>query len=259
LAGGTDIYPAHVDRPLPGPVLDISALDELRGIEELPDGGWRIGALATWREICDVPLPGAFAALQMAGRQIGSIQVQNRATIGGNLCNASPAADGVPPLMVLDANIEIVSGSGARTMALDGFITGNRQTRLAAGELVSAIIIPESALSGVSTFAKLGARDYLVISIASVAVRLACSSDGEISEVAISVGACSPAPLRLGGLEKALAGAGRDNFSAAITGQALSGLAPIDDVRASAAYRSEAAAEMIRRAVAACLDEVGHA
>ena len=101
LAGGTDFYPARVD-PAPGEdVLDISAVEGLRGIEELPDH-WRLGALTTWGDIIRADLPAMFGGLKLAAREVGGVQIQNRGTLGGNLCNASPAADGVPPLLSLD-------------------------------------------------------------------------------------------------------------------------------------------------------------
>src|SRR5262245_56522956 len=102
LAGGTDFYPAHVGRVVSAPVLDITAIDELDGIAETA-GEFRIGGRTTWTQLIATPLPRCFDALKAAAREVGSIQIQNRATIAGNLCNASPAADGVPPLLALDA------------------------------------------------------------------------------------------------------------------------------------------------------------
>src|SRR6202451_3496704 len=155
LSGGTDFFPALGDRAIRGTVVDISALRALRGITNNPDHT-RIGALATWTEIIQTRLPRCFDGLKDAAREIGAIQIQNRGTIAGNLCNASPAADGVPPLLALDAEVEIASRAGTRRMPLAAFITGNRRTMLMPGELVVAIHVPEPAHPAKSAFLKLG-------------------------------------------------------------------------------------------------------
>ncbi|RPI99671.1 MAG: xanthine dehydrogenase family protein subunit M, partial [Chloroflexi bacterium] len=147
LAGGTDFFPAQAARtawlqPTPRNVLDISGIEELRGIRQDGDGVV-FGALATWSDIRDGALPRAFDGLKLAAREVGGAQVQNRGTIAGNLCNASPAADGVPPLLTLDASVEVVSVRGRRSVPLAEFITGNRKTVLAADELVIAIHVAE--------------------------------------------------------------------------------------------------------------------
>lgn len=250
LAGGTDIFPARTGRELRGEVLDISAISELGGIAQT-ESGWRIGATATWSDIAKAPLPPAFAALQQAAREVGSLQIQNSATIAGNLCNASPAADGVPPLLVLEAEVEIGSLGGLRRMPLSEFITGVRETAIKAGEIVTALHIPQSAAQGASAFHKLGARKYLVISICMVATRLELA-DGVIGKAAVSVGACSPVARRLPDLESALIGCRYGNHAAwqdVLEQQVGALLAPIADIRADARYRSTAAVELINRSI----------
>ena len=106
LAGGTDFYPSRVARALPAEVLDITGLRELRGISA-KNGHWRIGAATTWTEILEADLPPLFDGLKLAAREVGGAQIQNAGTVAGNLCNASPAADGVPPLLALDASLEL--------------------------------------------------------------------------------------------------------------------------------------------------------
>ncbi|MGH6720382.1 MAG: FAD binding domain-containing protein, partial [Alphaproteobacteria bacterium] len=106
VAGGTDHYPARVGREDGEDVLDISAIAGLRGVAE-GDSGWRLGALTTWTDLIEAPLPPLFDGLKLAAREIGGVQIQNRGTLGGNLCNASPAADGVPALLALDAEVEL--------------------------------------------------------------------------------------------------------------------------------------------------------
>lgn len=240
LAGGTDFYPLRVGKPLTDPVLDISAISGLRGIRRTGTG-WTIGALTTWTDIVRADLPPAFDGLKLAAREVGSIQIQNAGTVAGNLCNASPAADGVPPLLTLDAEVELASVERARRLPLQDFIHGNRQTALRPGELVTAIHIPANAGEGRSTFLKLGARKYLVISIVMVAARLSADN------VAVAVGSCSAVAQRLPDLERDVReGLGPD---AVITAQHLSPIAPIDDIRAAAGYRRDAAAELVQRAL----------
>lgn len=249
LAGGTDYYPALGNRQPIGNILDITAIGQLREISFQADH-WRIGAAATWSELIATDLPAAFDGLKLAAREIGSLQIQNKATLVGNICNASPAADGVPPLLTLDAEVEISSHHGVRQLPLAQFIRGNRETDLKPDEMVSAILIPAASSKGVSTFTKLGARKYLVISIAMVAVRLASDNNSIITDCAIGIGACSKVALRLGELEDALLGAHvSDDLAGRINPTFFAGLAPIDDVRATADYRKQAAAELVSRAI----------
>lgn len=249
LAGGTDIYPAHVDRPIARPVLDISGLRELRGIERTEDG-IRIGALARWSDVLRADLPPAFEALKQAAIEVGAIQIQNAGTVAGNLCNASPAADGVPPLLTLDASVELASIRGKRRLPLQEFVTGYRATALDTDELVTAIVVPPSASAGVSHFQKLGARKYLVISIVMVAVRLVADG-GRIAEARVAVGACSPVALRLGALEHDLIGTPPGQVSDVVEERHLGPLQPIDDIRAPASYRRSAAGVLIGRSLRA--------
>lgn len=249
LAGGTDIYPALVGQSLAGPVLDISRLTDLRQVSL--SNGLRIGAATTWADLAAMTLPPALNGLQQAARQVGARQVQNAGTIGGNLCNASPAADGVPPLLTLGARVELASLRGVRSLALSDFILGPRKTARAPDEVMTAVVIPQTALAGSACFMKLGARSHLVISIAMVAVRLV--TDGKaLTDIAISVGACSPVAQRLRQVEQALSGVPLADASRAITAADVAAtLTPIDDVRATASYRLEAAVELVRRAVGA--------
>jgi CO/xanthine dehydrogenase FAD-binding subunit len=251
IAGGTDVYPARTARiawmrPADEPMLDISGLAELKGVAAT-GGAFRIGALTTWSDIMSAPLPPAFDGLKLAARQVGGAQIQNRGTIGGNLCNASPAADGVPPLLALDAEVELRGPGGLRCLPLARFVTGNRATGLAPGELLTAVIVPRPPDGERSAFLKLGARAYLVISIASVAVNLSLDRDGRIATARIAVGACSAAPVRLTRLEAALLGARPAEADVLLAAE--DGLAPIDDVRGSATYRLASAETLLRRAV----------
>ena len=244
LAGGTDLYPATTAPALSGNVLDISGLGELAGIARTPDG-LRIGACTPWAEIRDAALPPALDALRAAAAEVGGCQIQNAGTIGGNLCNASPAADGVPPLLALDAEVELASADARRRLPLARFLRDARRTDRRPGEILTAILVPASALHGRSAFLKLGARRYLVISIAMVAVRLDLA-EGRVAAAAVAVGACGPVATRLPALEARLLGAPSDPSLADRVDAATvaAALRPISDVRADAAYRAEAAAEL---------------
>ena len=127
LAGGTDIYPARVGKPFDEDVLDISRLDALRGITEETDH-FRLGALTSWTELIDADLPPMFDGLKQAAREVGGVQIQNAGTIAGNVCNASPAADGMPGLVALDASVVLASVSGEREVPISEFVQGNRRT-----------------------------------------------------------------------------------------------------------------------------------
>ena len=250
LAGGTDLYPATAAATLAGPILDITGLDALRGIRPVP-GALRIGAATSWAEIRDASLPPALDALRAAAAEVGGRRIQAAGTIGGNLCNASPAADGVPPLLALDAEVELAGPAGTRQFPLASFLAGPRRTLRRADELLTAILVPDAAISGRSAFLKLGARRYLVISIAMVAVRLDIR-DGCVADIALAVGACGPVGTRLPALEAALRGTPAAGVADAIDACAVAAaLAPLTDIRADAAYRAEAAAELLRRACSA--------
>lgn len=246
LAGGTDFYPARVGRAIGEDVLDIGGIAILRGISA-NSAGWRLGATTTWSELIESDLPPLFDGLKQAAREVGGRQIQNAGTLAGNLCNASPAADGVPCLLALDAEIEIASPTGSRRLPLSQFITGVRRTALAPGELVVAIHVPRPRHEARSAFLKLGTRRYLVISIAMAAATVEVA-DGRVASARIAVGACSPVAARLPQLEAALAGAPFDGrLAERVEAAHLAPLAPIDDVRGSAAYRSDAVVTVLRR------------
>lgn len=250
LAGGTDFYPALGNKPLSENVLDINGLAELRGTSETASH-LVIGARTTWTDIIRHPLPPAFDALKQAAREVGSAQIQNVASIAGNLCNASPAADGTPALLVLDAEVELTSLGGRRVLPMQSFVLGNRKTAIEPGEIVTEVRIPRASVAGTSSFQKLGARRYLVISIAMAAARVVTGDDGRIEYAAVAVGSCSAVAQRLSGLEAALVGLrpGRA-VEDAVAADGLAELSPIDDVRGSAEYRRAAAREIVSRALA---------
>lgn len=249
LAGGTDIFPAHVDRPPPSCLVDISRLAELRGIR-FEGATLRIGAATTWTEIARAGLPPCFDMLRQAALEVGAVQIQNRGTIGGNLCNASPAADGAPPLLALEARVELASPEGLRTIPLQDFLLGNRHTARRTDEILTAVLIDEIA-GARSCFMKLGARKQLVISIVMVAALLSTDETGVITQARIAVGSASAVAQRLHALERKLIGRTATDFDPAlVTQEDVSVLSPIDDIRATGDYRRSAAQEIVRRALA---------
>jgi len=255
IAGGTDFFPALGDQAATGDLLDISRLSELRTIRH-EEKGWRFGAAVRWTEILKADLPACFNGLKLAAREVGSWQIQNSGTLAGNLCNASPAADGVPPLLTLNAQVELASVSGARMVPLADFITGVRTIDLRKDEIVTAVLIPDFPQNADSHFLKLGARKYLVISIAMVAAMVWKDAQHRIAGADIAVGSCSAVATRLPGLEAALLGKTYQELAGdtGIWAAHLDELSPISDIRGSGEFRLDAAQELCKRTVLASLD-----
>jgi CO/xanthine dehydrogenase FAD-binding subunit len=247
LAGGTDHYPARVVHAPDEHILDISGLDGLRTIVRRGDD-WVIPCRATWTDAIEANLPPMFAGLVAAARQVGGVQIQNAGTLVGNVCNASPAADGIPCLLALDASVELTSVRGARLLPLRAFLLGPRRTARLADELATALVVPAMPDAAIARFDKLGGRRYLVISIAMLATVARVAVDGTIAELRMAVGACSATAQRLSALEAALRGRRPD--PGLVLPVHFADLAPIDDVRATASYRRAAALELARRAIA---------
>ncbi len=250
VAGATDVYPAQTTRAGWGDMHKPDALDisliKFGAPVASTSAGWSLTPLTTWTDLMAAELPSAFDALKAAARQVGGAQVQNRGTVIGNICNASPAADGVPPLLTLDAVVEISSHAGVRKMRLGDFITGNRRTALQQPEMVTGLHIPKQA--GRSVFVKLGARAYLVISIVMVAAVIDTDAAGFVRTAKIAVGACSSVAQRLTELEADMIG--KQLTPELVRPAHLAGLSPIDDIRASADYRRHAALTLVRDAIA---------
>jgi CO/xanthine dehydrogenase FAD-binding subunit len=257
LAGATDVFPAAASAQAWGAAplharedqrfLDISNVEELTQIRQHPETV-EIGAGVTWSQLLDAELPAWFDCLRGAADEVGGRQIQNRGTIAGNLCNASPAADGVPPLLALDARVRLQAQGHTREVGLQDFVVGNRATTLAADELLTAIVIPVPTSDAFTSFLKLGARKFLIISIAMVAARLDISA-GQVTEARIAVGACGPVARRLPTLEARYLGRRVADLRAECEAADVATLTPINDIRASAGYRTQAAAVLVRRAL----------
>ena len=246
-AGCTDLLPSTQQDNLGDNILDISGIKSLRNID-FENGFRRIGSGVTWTDIVENNnLPNCYDMLKECSLQIGSQQIQNLGTIGGNLCNASPAADGVPCLLSLDASIELLSVNGKRVLKLEDFIKGSRKTELQNNEILSAILIPKEAEIGRSSFLKLGARKYLVISIAMIACKLNLKKD-IISDIAISIGSCSAVAKRIKSLENLLIGKSiKDELTTIILNYDYENyLSPINDIRGTNNYRLKASKVLVK-------------
>ena len=257
IAGGTDRFPAMVPGNARGALLDVTGIAGLGQIAEADDH-LRIGAAVTLSQLVGTSLPPAFDGLKEAARQIGSVQIQNRATLVGNICNASPAADGVPPLLTLEAEVEIAGPRGLRRVRLEAFVTGNRRTCLDEAEMVTAILVPRAARGAAGAFVKLGSRAYLVISISMVSA-LVTLEDGRVSRARVAVGSCSVVAQGLPGLEARLTGlsAAEVERMAFDASDFYAPLSPISDVRGSAGYRRDVVSQLCARAVTEALKRAG--
>ncbi|MGI9622230.1 MAG: FAD binding domain-containing protein [Acidimicrobiales bacterium] len=253
MAGATDIYPASVSADLRGSFLDVTGIDGMGEITH-QDGIWSIGGAATWSAIAQAPLPPFLHGLQAAAAQIGGTQIQRVATLAGNLCTASPAGDGVPILLTLDATVVLASQRGVRSMAVSEFVTGYRQSAISGDELLISIDIPDRP-EGRSNFQKLGSRSHLVISIVMVSAVLSLYDDSRLHDVALAVGACSPVAKRIQELEQALEGTSIDEAMTEARAYDYRELAPIDDVRGTAGYRNDVVPTLVARAIQQCASQ----
>ena len=228
-------------------VIDLLAVPELRGIREV-DGGLEIGATTTFSEIGrSSAVRAAFPALAAAAGQIGGWQIQNRATLGGNLANASPAGDSLPVLLALDAVVVAAGAGGPREIPYAELHTGYRQTALKPGEIVVRVRLPYLPAGSVQAFRKVGTREAQAIS--KVVVALAGRvKDGRIADLRLAAGSVAATPVRLRAAEDAVRGLPPGPEAAALAGRAAAQeVTPIDDVRSTADYRRFVLERVVRR------------
>jgi CO/xanthine dehydrogenase FAD-binding subunit len=226
-------------------VMDLLGVPELRGIREV-EGGLEIGATTPFSEIRR-SVRAMFPALADAAGQIGGWQIQNRATLGGNLANASPAGDSLPVLLALNATIILASARGFREVPYDGFHAGYRKTAIQPGEIVARIRLPLPAAGTVQAFRKVGTREAQAISkvVVAMAGRV---EDGRIAGLRLAAGSVAPVPVRLRAAEDAVRGQAPGPDTAALAGREAAGaVTPIDDVRSTAEYRRFALERVVRR------------
>jgi len=250
VAGGTDLFvQMKMERRSPTLVVSLAGVSELRGISA--KSGLMIGALTSIRDIgaSDI-VRSRYTALHEAAHAFSTVQIMIMGTLGGNLCNASPAADTAPALLVFDAAVHLVSAGGGRTVALGDFFTGPGKTVLAKGEMVRAIELPQPEAGTGSAFLKIS-RVVADISKISAAVKLV--RDGSrIGSCRIALGAAAPVPLRIERAEQSLSGAsGSPEAFERAAAIAAEDITPISDVRASESYRRHAARVIVRDALTA--------
>ena len=270
LAGGTDLILLLRERLVRAQCLiDIGRLSGLRGIERtsaagrtvggLKIGGLKIGAATRIRDLERSSIVrDRYHALYQSATQLGSAQIRDMATLGGNSCTASPAAETPPSLIVLGATVSLVSARGRREMPLEEFVQGTRRTALAADEFLESFHLPEPWARSASRYAFAGLRDAMEIDIANVAVNVGLAADAKTIERArIAMGAVGPVALRAKRAEALLAGRVPDAAALDEAAQACSAeAAPIDDMRGSAAYRLEVLKPLVRRTLAEALAAV---
>jgi CO/xanthine dehydrogenase FAD-binding subunit len=238
IEGGTDVMvELNFDRARPPALLNLNEVGELNGWSR-ENGTLRLGASLTYDEAMRAPLAEELPALAEASRTVGSPQIRNRGTLGGNLGTASPAGDALPPLLIENAEIELASVRGVRTMPLSEFLVGPKRNALAEDELITAVLLRPSGAS--QTFMKIGPRNAMVIAVCS----LALSADRERGELRASFGSAGPVTgLVTAPLDE------REAFPLLVAVAA----SPIDDVRGTADYRRHALRVLTARALDRCL------
>lgn len=250
VAGGTDmLVPGSACAAAGAPVVDLTRVAELRGIE-LRGGLLDIGAGETFAALRHDPLVAKHAPiLAEVAATVGALQIQARASLGGNVANASPAGDSLPVLLALDASFELASPGGRRVVPASEMFVGYRKTALRPGEVIVRLAIPVRAADGVQRFVKVGTRAAQAISKVSVA--LACHlRDGQLREVRFAAGSVAAVPVRLLAAEQACEGRAPDAALGEAAARAAVGeVQPIDDVRSTAAYRRVVLGRVVRRLI----------
>ncbi len=250
LAGGTDVLvQMHSDLVDPALIVDVKGIAEMRAITEA-NGEWQVGAAVTGKELMDHPRFGAAWPGIMDGvRLIGSLQVRGRATMGGNLCNASPAADSVPPLIAARATVTIAGPSGRRTAPVEDIVTGPGQTSLSRGEIVVSFNLPARKPRSGDAYLRFTPRTEMDIAVVGAAVNLTLDQNGVCTDACVSLGAVAPRPLVVEPAARALVGTSVDEDAKEALSQAASAACrPINDKRGTIEFRKEVAGVLAGRA-----------
>jgi carbon-monoxide dehydrogenase medium subunit len=251
LAGGTDLFIAMREKGLRPPCLvDIKRIPELRGVQRLNGAGLSVGATTTLHEIeTSKTVRQICPVLSDAVGLIGSLQVRNRGTLGGNLANASPGADSAPALLVLDAQLELASASGTRVIPVETFFVGPGESALEHGEVLKRIRVPQPRPGTESVYLKFGPRKAMDIGVVGVAVSLTFSNDGSCRDARIALGSVGPTPRRARKAEAALVGELNGQRIQAAAALAAAETSPIDDIRGGKAYRTHLVKVLTTRAI----------
>jgi xanthine dehydrogenase small subunit len=250
VAGGTDLFVASKDREAPTGLIDLFGIPGLCDISDAEGGGLRIGAAATYASLLwDSRIARSYPVLHQACREVGAAQIQARGTIGGNIVTSSPVGDSLPPLLALDAEVEVASQSGSRRIAYRDFLTGYRKVDLGADELLVAIHLPAPHPQALQQWRKVGTRRAQSISKVMMAA-VAHLEKGTIASPRISLGAVADRTIRAVETEKAIVGKPANAETAEAARIALrSEITPIDDLRSTAPYRLGVAENLVARFV----------
>lgn len=257
-AGGTDvIIQVRENRRAVDTLVDIKSIPELIGITHKPDGGLRLGAATPCAQIYrDPQVKARFPALVDSASLIGGVQIQSRASLGGNLCNSSPAADSIPTLIALGAIAEIAGPSGRRNVAVEDFCTSPGQNVLQPGELLVALEFPSPAANSGAAFERFIPRNEMDIAVVNAAANVTLSADGSTFQAArIAIGAVAPTPLYVAAAGQALAGKPVNDDSIAAAAEAARAAAtPITDMRGSAAQRKHLVGVLVTSVLRTAID-----
>ncbi len=250
LAGGTDVLvQLRSELVTPDTLIDIKKIDGVRDIARNTDGSWTLGVVATGAEMSEHPelgrdWPGVVEAMDL----IGSTQVQGRATLTGNLCNGSPAADSVPAMVAAGVTVTVTGPDGDREVAVENIPTGPGKTSLAKGEVISAVNIPARGENGGDAYLRFIPRTEMDIAVVGVGVNLRLEGD-TIAEARVSLGAVAPTVLLVDDCAKAIIGSTLDEAALdALAAAASAACNPIDDKRGTIAFRTEVAGVLAKRA-----------
>ena len=260
LAGGTDlIAQMKAGHPRPTVVMDVKRIPEMLRLEYTPDEGMHIGAAISCTDVAGhEAIPARYPAIGEAALLVGSRQIQNRATIGGNVCNAAPSADTVPPLLVYDASALVAGPHGQRQVPLASLFTGPGQMDLGPGELLVEVLVPPPPAHSSSRYLRFTPRNEMDIAVAGVAAMVVCPQGGAIESARVALAAVAPTPVRAEAAEKHLAGQEPSDALLTEAGEkAVQAASPITDVRGSAEYRRELVKVLTRRALRRCLEDLG--
>lgn len=255
-AGATDLIPQlRSGRPEPGLLVDLKRIDRLTALVE-GDTSWTIGAATPTSTLTEDPVfSGQFPGLSEAAGLIGSDQIQNRSSLGGNLCNASPAADSVPAMLVNDARAVIATTNGTRTIAVDEVATGPGQTSLGPSEFIIEFEVDKPPANTGDAYLRMIPRTEMDIAVVGAGARITLDADGNCAEARIALGAVAPTARRVADAEAALAGQPiNDDTLAAVAAAASAACDPIDDKRGTIAYRKQVAGVLAKRAVKLAVD-----
>jgi carbon-monoxide dehydrogenase medium subunit len=252
LAGGTDLVIAMKEKGLlPRYIVDLKRVPGLNGIRQNTDGSLSIGALTTMYTIETSPvIKKKYPFLAQSAAEVGSIQIRNRATVGGNMANATPSADVAPSLIALNATARIASVGGERTLPMEDFFRGPGQNAMNADEILTEITIPKTLPQLVGEYIKFSPRDMMDLAYIGVAVAYTFSSDTKCSGVRIVLGAVAPTPIRAKNSEALLEGSFlTEELAIQVGDEAARESKPISDVRSSADYRRAMVGIMTKRAL----------